>query len=348
MSWPHHLCHWYRKNKREMPWRDDPTPYRTWISEMMLQQTQVDTVIPYFNRFMDRFPRVQDLAAASIDEVLKLWEGLGYYSRARYCHKAAQLITESFNGELPSDFETLQTLPGIGSYCAAAITSIAFHQPVPVIDGNVLRVFTRFWAIPDDIAKNTTKTQLFNKLLPFIQSENPSDFNQAMMELGATVCKPSQPQCEKCPLQKECLAFKDHRIEDFPYKAKKKPVPHYDIGIGVIWHNKKVLIGKRKSDQMLGGLWEFPGGKKEENEDIKDTVIREVKEETNLDIVVGKKYGIVKHAYSHFKITLHVFECSSRSSEFKARSTDEMKWEEPASLSNYAFPTANKKYYKTF
>ena len=186
----------------------------------MLQQTQVDTVIPYFNRFVARFPTVEDLAKADLQDVLKLWEGLGYYSRARNLHKAAQF-------DLPADYDELQKLPGIGPYCAAAIASIAFGQPVPVVDGNVLRVFARFWGIFDDIRKTKVRNVLFEKLKPFIAEENPSDFNQAIMEIGALICKPKSPKCAECPLNTDCFAHNANQTDKLPFKSASKPVPHY-------------------------------------------------------------------------------------------------------------------------
>lgn len=343
MHWREHLLSWFNEHQREMPWRSNPLPYNVWVSEIMLQQTQVDTVIPYFNRFLSRFPTVHDLAAAPLDDVLKLWEGLGYYSRARNLHKAAKYVSEELKGELPSDYKGLQTIPGIGPYCAAAITSIAFGNPVPVVDGNVFRVFTRFWGIYEDIKLPATRNMLFDRLTPEIQHVNPSLFNQGIMELGALICSPKQPKCDQCPLSGECFALKTNTINDLPVKAKAKPVPHHNIAVGVIWKDDKLLIGKRKADQMLGGLWEFPGGKQKEKESLQDTVIREIKEETSLDVEIEKQYCSIKHAYSHFKITLHVFKCRYKSGKEQANTTDEVKWISIHDIDTYAFPKANIK-----
>lgn len=343
MNWRNKLLNWFNTHQREMPWRSNPLPYNVWVSEIMLQQTQVDTVIPYFNRFLTRFPTVHDLAKAPQDDVLKLWEGLGYYSRARNLHKAAKYVSEELKGELPSDYKGLQTIPGIGPYCAAAITSIAFGNPVPVVDGNVFRVFTRFWGIYDDIKLPATRNMLFDRLTPEIQYVDPSSFNQGIMELGALVCSPKQPKCNQCPLSDECFAYNAQTIEDLPVKAKAKPVPHFNIAVGVIWKDGKLLIGKRKEDQMLGGLWEFPGGKQKENETLQETVIREIKEETSLDVSISKQYCTIKHAYSHFKITLHVFKCEYTSGKAKANTTDDIKWIQLSDIESYAFPKANIK-----
>lgn len=329
-----------------MPWRSNPLPYNVWVSEIMLQQTQVDTVIPYFNRFLDTFPTVEVLANADQEQVLKLWEGLGYYSRARNLHKGAKLIVAQYNGKLPSTYDELQKISGIGPYVAAAITSIAFNNPVPVVDGNVLRVFSRFWGIEDDIRETKSRNAIFDKLTPFIKTTNPSDFNQGIMELGALICKPKNPQCARCPLQKECYAFINKKTDTLPFKSKSAPVPHYHIGVAVIWKDNKILIGKRKEEKMLGGLWEFPGGKQNKDETIQETVIREVKEETDLDIRIESQYCSINHAYTHFKITLHAFKTSIVSGTEKAQSATELKWASIEDCKKLPFPKANLKVFE--
>ena len=382
-SWVHQLLDWFSTEQRPMPWRQTPSSYGTWISEMMLQQTQVATVIPYFERFMTLFPTVFDLAAADEQTVLKAWEGLGYYSRARNLHKASKILVSDYNGKLPDNYNELLKLPGIGPYCAAAISSIAFSQPskilvsdyngklpdnynellklpgigpycaaaissiafsqpVPVVDGNVLRVFTRFWGIFDDIRQNSVKDMLFHKLSHYIKDSNPSDFNQAIMECGALICTPKQVKCAICPISTDCFAFKHDKVHELPFKSKKGPTPHYTIAVGVVFKNNKILIGQRKSDQMLGGLWEFPGGKQEKNEALKDTVKRELKEECNIEVEVEDCIKIVKHAYSHFKITLHAYRCHYISGDLIAKSAKQLKWVKKAELDLYPFPKANK------
>ena len=340
--WPEKLLAWFDRHQRQMPWRSNPQPYYVWVSEVMLQQTQVDTVIPYFERFIQKFPTVHDLAAAPLDDVLKLWEGLGYYTRARNLHNAAKMISAN-GGELPASYEELQNLSGIGPYAGAAIASIAFNIPVPVVDGNVLRVFARFWGIFDDIRQTKVRLLLFNKLMPFIQNVSPSNFNQAIMELGALICTPKKPMCSFCPLQADCLAYQTGQVDLLPYKSKGKPVPYYDIAVGIVCRGDEVLIAKRKADQMLGGLWEFPGGKKEESETLEEAVKREILEETSLSVEVKELFCAVKHAYSHFKITLHAFRCIYTSGEPVPKSSDEIKWVKVTDLHLYPFPTANKK-----
>lgn len=316
-------------------------PYAVWVSEIMLQQTQVDTVIPYFKRFMRQFPTVEALAQADLQTVLKAWEGLGYYSRARNLHRAAEQVVREYQGNLPRDYNELQKLSGLGPYTAAAVASIAFGVPVPVVDGNVLRVFARVWGIEDDIRSPKVRDTLFNRLMPIIQMVDPSTFNQAMMELGALVCKP-KPLCEQCPILKACVAFQTHRTQELPFKSKKAPTPHYEIAVGVIWKGDKLLIGRRRTDQMLGGLWEFPGGKRKPGETLAETAAREILEETSLKVKVGAPYMQVKHAYTHFKITLTAFHCDYRSGTAMPHSTDELKWITLDEIEDYPFPKANK------
>ncbi len=335
------LVAWYQQNRRILPWREDPQPYRVWVSEIMLQQTQVDTVIPYFERFLAQFPTLETLANADQESVLKAWEGLGYYSRARNLHKAAKTVIQDWQGTIPDTYENLQKLPGLGPYCAAAVTSIAFGHPVPVVDGNVIRVFARFWGIEDDIRQPKVRNLIFDRLTPIIQAFNPSDFNQAMMELGALICKPKSPLCHQCPLATDCVAYQTQQTDRLPVKSKAAPVPHHTIVVGVIWKDGKILVGKRRQDQMLGGLWEFPGGKCEPNESLEEALKREVLEETGLNVKVGPPYCTVQHAYTHFKITLHAFPCEIISGKIVAKSAEELRWVALGELKELPFPKAN-------
>ena len=345
MTWANTLTQWFDTHQRAMPWRETPSPYRTWISEMMLQQTQVDTVIPYFGRFIKRFPTVEALATAPLDDVLKQWEGLGYYSRARNLHKAAQQVVAVHAGVLPTTYTELQTLPGIGPYAAAAIASIAYAVPVPVVDGNVLRVFARFWGLETDIRLPRIRQEIFDRLMPVIATQTPSMFNQAIMELGALVCTPKKPQCARCPLQPHCVAYATDQTETLPVKAKAKPVPHYVIGVGLVRYQGQILIAKRKESGMLGGLWELPGGKQHADESIDATVAREILEETGLSVTVVKPLCVIKHAYTHFKITMHTYLCEAPHDGAVANSSTEVRWVSPDDLKKYAFPTAT---YKVF
>ncbi len=344
-AWVPALLAWFKKNQRTMPWRSNPEPYRVWISEIMLQQTQVVSVIPFFNRFLERFPDLATLAAAPLQEVLKAWEGLGYYSRARHLHDAAQQVMEQHGGHVPGTFARLQELPGIGRYTAAAIASIAFGEAVPVVDGNVLRVFARYLCWTDNISLPATRDRLFDFLKnPIAASGHPSHFNQAMMELGALVCTPRQPACDNCPLQPGCGARLRNKTDVLPIKTKKAAVRHEVVGVGIIFNAKgRILIARRKAGGLLGGLWEFPGGKRQGKESLKKTVLREVKEETGLTVEVGRALPPVDHAYSHFTVTLHPFICKRLSGNARALGSDEIKWVKPGDLKDYPFPAANRK-----
>ena len=342
-KWANDLLSWYRQQARVLPWRERSTPYRIWVSEVMLQQTQVDTVIPYFERFLQRFPTIDALAAADLQCVLKQWEGLGYYSRARNFHRAAQSVVANHGGEIPSSYDQLITLAGLGPYTAAAVASIAFAEPRPVVDGNVLRVMTRFWEIAEDIRGSRIKKTLVERLSPVVASVPPGEFNQALMELGALVCRKKSPACASCPIAAGCGALAHGRVQELPLKSKRPKVPHKEIAVGVIWRDERILIGRRRTDQMLGGLWEFPGGKRKPDETLEQTALREIREETDLEVRIDARYGQVKHAYSHFKITLTAFRCQYLSGQARPRSTDELRWVRLGELDQYPFPTANKR-----
>lgn len=337
------LLRWFQANARDLPWRKNRTPYAVWVSEIMLQQTQVATVIDYFNRFMKRFPTVETLARAKQDSVLKLWEGLGYYSRGRNLHKAAQTIVADYGGQLPDTVDELQKIPGIGRYTAGAIASIAFHKPAPILDGNVIRVLSRVFRVKGNPKETAIKNQLWELADRLVHTEHPGDFNEAMMELGAMVCTPSNPQCIACPLNTECQAYRHGEQESLPVRQKQAPLPHYTIVVGVVYKGDTILIDKRRQNALLGGLWEFPGGKKQTGESFKAAVAREVKEETGIEIEVGKRLGLVKHTYSHFKITLHAYSCTYLSGAAKPLGCDAVKWVAPDALKKYAFPAANLK-----
>lgn len=309
----------------------------------MLQQTQVATVVDYFNRFMKRFPTVEALARARQDSVLKLWEGLGYYSRGRNLHKAAQTIVADHGGQLPDTLDELQQIPGIGRYTAGAIASIAFGKPAPILDGNVIRVLCRVFRIAGNPKETAVKNQLWELAATLVHTEHPGDFNEAMMELGAMVCTPTNPQCPQCPLSRTCQAYKHGDQDRLPVRQKQPKLPHYTIVVGVVYKGGKILIDKRKQNALLGGLWEFPGGKKRPDESFNEAVAREVKEETGIAVEVGKRLCIVKHTYSHFKITLHAYRCAYINGTATPLGCDAVKWVTPGGLKKYAFPGANNK-----
>ena len=338
------ILDWYTEHKRPMPWRDTKDPYKIWISEIMLQQTRVDQAWPYFERFISEFPAVFDLAEAEHQQVMKAWEGLGYYSRARNLHAASKVIVANFGGQLPQDYNDIIKLKGIGPYTAAAITSIAFGKVNAVVDGNVIRVITRFYGIEDDVRSAITTKRVQAHVDELISEKFPADFNQGIMELGATICTPKNPNCNHCPIITDCIATKMAKTDLIPYKSPAKKKPHKHIGVGIIeQHDGKVLIALRPKNAMLGGLWEFPGGKQEEGESIQQTVERELFEELGVEVKAFKEFMKLKHIYSHFSITMHAYLCQLISGEPSPKSSQEIRWVEISDLEQYPFPKANKK-----
>jgi len=330
------LLKWYDANARVLPWRSDHSPYHTWVSEVMLQQTQVETVIPYFERFMQRFPTMESLAKADQAEVLQLWEGLGYYSRARNLHKAAQLVWQQNQGQLPPTYTELLQLPGVGGYIASAVASIAFHQPVPALDANCRRVYIRLLNLQTPLGTPALEHTLRAYAEQLLPQERPGDFNQAVMELGERICKPKAPLCEQCPLQNYCQAFAQGTQNSLPQRQAKPPVPHYTVTAAVITQGQHVLIAQRPPDGLLGGLWEFPGGKLEpEDSSLEDCLKREIREELGLEIAVDNEFSVYRHAYTHFKITLHAFLCTLIPGQ-STKNLSHVRWVLPAQLDEFA------------
>ncbi|MBL0061746.1 MAG: A/G-specific adenine glycosylase [bacterium] len=341
------LVSWFESNKREMPWRNTRDPYRIWVSEILLQQTQVATVEPYYNRFVKTFPNVEALAKAPLDKVLKVWEGCGYYARARNLHKAAKQIV-AMGGKLPQSSHELRKLAGIGPYTSAAIASIAFGEAVQVLDGNVERVIARVTCEEGFITEKSVHSKLKATAEVWMQAAvkaelSPGALNESLMELGATVCKPREALCSDCPLKKVCVARKTRDdVTELPRKPVMQTTPHYDIGAAIVRKNGRILITKRPEKGLLGGLWEFPGGKKERGETLEECVRREMREELDIQVEVGTQIASVKHAYTHFKITLHCFECKHVGGEVKLLHVTDAKWVRPSELRNYAFPKADR------
>jgi A/G-specific adenine glycosylase len=338
------LLDWYDEHKREMPWRETDDPYAIWVSEIMLQQTRVDTVRDYYRRFLEAFPTVEALAAAERDEVLKLWEGLGYYSRARYLHEAAQQVVDEHDGKVPDTMDEIRDLKGIGPYTAAAILSIAFQKPHAVLDGNVVRLLSRVYAVSDDSTSSATRRHLRERANELLEPNRPADFNQAMMELGSTVCTPTRPRCGECPVSEVCRAHAEGEEEQYPVTPESKPVPHYDIAVALIFDDDgRLLIQRRDDEGQLAGLWEFPGGKREDGEEMEETCRREMREELGVEVAVDDHFYTLKHAYSHFKITLYAFRCHIESGSPTPEEDQPMTWAALDELDDFAFPRANGK-----
>lgn len=298
------LLSWYHQHKRDLPWRQTHNPYAIWLSEMMLQQTQVTTVIPYFQKFLEKFPSIGALAEAPLQQVLKSWEGLGYYTRARHLHSTAREVCAKYGGKIPNRHDVLLSLPGIGAYTAAAIASIAFDEAVPVVDGNVLRVFSRVLA--DDSPPEKAKKNIAEFLAGLIPPDEPGSFNQAMMELGSLVCTVKNPKCALCPIQSFCRAYKLGKVLDYPRKAIKKMLPAQQwIALAAV-NDRKILLRQRPLKGIWGGLWELPSIPNQNKKGFQkeaDQLLRKL----GTGPFKIEKLRPVKHTFSHFKLTIHPF-----------------------------------------
>ncbi len=301
------LLTWYHIHKRILPWRDHPDPYAVWVSEIMLQQTRVETVIPYFEKWMKLFPTVNALASANEQAVLNEWEGLGYYSRARNLHKAAKIVAEKFNGELPRDLDDLKSLPGIGRYTVGAIASMAFCMDEATLDGNLRRVFARLFDVTEPADSPAGEKILWDLAAKNLPNGEAGDYNQALMDLGATICVPKNPRCLLCPLMKLCKARENGTQEIRPVLKPKKLVPSYVHAAAVIVQRGRVLLSQRPADGLLGNMWEFPNARVKE--DPARELAQALKGATSLRVRWVEAMGVVKHAYSHFRVTVHAFRC---------------------------------------
>ena len=349
------LASWHDQQQRSLPWRSAPAgqrdPYAVWVSEIMAQQTRVETVVDYFNRWMKRFPTIEALAAADQQEVLKAWEGLGYYARARNLHRAAQIVVSEYGGVLPSERNTLRQLPGIGDYTVGAILSLAHNHPEPILDGNVKRVLSRLADIDQPIDQPATLRTLWHMARAMVEAAQPGkagSVNEAFMELGALICVPANPRCLLCPVNTHCQAAAHGTQGQRPVTSPKRQTPHYDVTAGVIWQGEigasRVLIAQRPQEGMLGGLWEFPGGKLEpEDADLAACLRREISEELGIEIEVGAQVATVSHAYTHFRITLHAFHAQHTSGEPQALGCAAWRWVTLDELDAYPFPVTDQK-----
>ncbi len=341
------LMDWYDRRQRDMPWRGAGDPYAVWVAEVMLQQTRVETVRPYYRRWMERFPTVFELAAAATDDVLKAWEGLGYYARARNLHRAAQQLVRDHRGKLPDNWDDLRALPGIGDYTAGAVLSIAFGKPFPAVDGNARRVLARLFAIDAPIRRSAVQRQMYDLAARMIPAERPGDFNQALMDLGAEVCLPRTPDCDSCPLTGECLAFQQDRQADFPYRKTPHKLPHYEMTAGVIWGpQRKVLMARRPWKGLLGGLWGFPGSKQITGETLEASLRRGIRATLGVRVAIEEPIVTIEHAYTHFRITLHAFHCRYLSGDPQTIGCAEWKWIVPEEIQKLALPRTDQKILK--
>ena len=326
------LLAWYHANKRTLPWRGRTSAYAVWVSEIMLQQTRVETVIPYFEKWMRLFPDIQALAQASEHDVLNAWEGLGYYSRARNLHRAAKLVVDQYDGNIPRDLTELRKLPGIGRYTLGAIASIAFGMDVSALDGNIKRVYARFFDIEEPVDVPVGEKILWGLADKYLPKGHAGDYNQALMDLGATICVPKNPRCLICPVMKLCQARQNGTQDERPVMKPKKEVPHYVNAAGVVIERKRVLLAQRPSQGLLASMWEFPNGRV--NGDPAKGLSKALKTEYNLSLRVKRgqdSLGIVQHGYSHFSVTVHVFPCELIS---RPKGTN-LKWVALKEMENY-------------
>ncbi len=344
------LLDWYAQNRRRLPWQDGigrlsrkALAYRVFVSEIMLQQTRVDQALPYYLRWMESIPDFDVLARTPMQKLLKLWEGLGYYARVRHLKKAAQTIVEKHGGRIPADYDEIQALPGVGDYTAAALASFIHGQPRLSIDGNVFRALSRILAKSFTFSSQADRRKLSEAAFHLLDRANPGNFNRAMMRLGALVCLPKNPKCFACPVNFFCRAYQTRTTERYPRPKKKLARPHYQIAAGIIWKNGKILIAQRKPDGLLGGLWEFPGGKKRSGESLQAACRRELQEETGVTVRVGPLAQRIEHGYSHFSITLTIFQCKYQNGAPRPLGCQDLKWVRPKELAKYPFPKANQK-----
>jgi A/G-specific adenine glycosylase len=338
------LLEWYARHRRDLPWRHTSDPYAIWVAEVMLQQTRVETASGYYQRFLERFPSLESLAAAHLDQVLKTWEGLGYYARARNLHRAAQQVVQDLGGQMPNTPEGLLHLPGIGPYTAAAIASIAFGYDAVALDGNLHRVLCRLFAIDDDPGRPNTQRTLERLAMAMLPLGHAGDFNQALMDLGAMICTPTNPRCLLCPLMSRCQAKMEGIQNLLPIRATRTHRPERDVTAGVIWDgNGHFLITQRPLDGMLGGLWEFPGGKRRPGEDLSSCLQREIEEELAIEIQVNDLLLVVEHAFTHFQMSLYAFDCSWLRGKPQCLGCDDLRWVNLNQLDAFAFPVADQK-----
>ncbi|WP_226671251.1 A/G-specific adenine glycosylase [Metabacillus litoralis] len=340
------LINWYLAEKRDLPWRKDQDPYKVWVSEIMLQQTRVDTVIPYFNAFITKFPTITALADADEEDVLKAWEGLGYYSRVRNLQAAVREVKETYGGKVPNSPEEISKLKGVGPYTKGAILSIAYNIPEPAVDGNVMRVLSRILSIWEDIAKTKTRKIFEEVTYELISKEDPSSFNQAVMELGALICTPTSPKCLLCPVREHCTAFEEGVQADLPIKSKKKKPKPLQMAAAVLYDNKgNFYIHKRPPAGLLANLWEHPNL---ELDSVSGKTYREqlgefLATEYNIDAELSELSGTVQHVFSHLIWNISVF-----IGKVKNASDTQLILVTEEELQKYAFPVSHQKIYQIY
>ncbi|RFU62995.1 A/G-specific adenine glycosylase [Peribacillus glennii] len=345
------LISWFEKEQRELPWRKDQDPYKVWVSEIMLQQTRVETVIPYFNRFIEWFPTLEDFAEADEEKILKAWEGLGYYSRVRNLHSAVKEVCETYNGMVPDTPEAISKLKGVGPYTAGAVLSIAYGKPEPAVDGNVMRVLSRILLIEEDIAKPRTRKIFEEAVRELIDHGNASFFNQALMELGALICTPGVPACLLCPVREHCVAFGEGVQAQLPVKTKKKKSRAVQLVAAILTNNQgDLLIHKRPANGLLANLWEFP------NFEIHNQLLpkREVFQQQFLDAYgakpeIGEVITKIDHVFSHLVWNVDTFAGKlDESIDQQVLDKHHLKWVSQQEIQDYAFSVSHQKMFAAY
>lgn len=329
---------------RRLPWRGLTDPYRIWVSEVMLVQTTVAVAIKRYPRFLKRFPTLASLAKVPLDQVMKEWEGLGYYHRARYLHRAARLIQSEHGGRFPATYDAIRALPGVGEYVAAAVSNFCFGTRVPAIDANVARVAARLFAVRGDVRSADVRRIIFQRLRLLMVVGRGAVWTDGLIEVGALICSPRKPRCDQCPLTQSCIAFQSGHPDRYGTIEARAVRGEVQVACGVIRHrNGRILITQRPETGLLPGLWEFPGGKRQRNERLADTCRREIEEELGIVVAVGERRMVIRHAYSHYAVRLYVFECCYESGAPQAIGCQKWKWVRARDLARYAFPTADRK-----
>jgi A/G-specific adenine glycosylase len=341
----HQLLDWFAHNARKLPWRVTYDPYHVWISEIMLQQTQMERVIDYFNRWMARFPEIKSIAGANEEEVLKLWEGLGYYARARNIIRAADIIVRDHDNTVPENHELLLRLPGIGKYTAGAIMSIAFNREYPLVDANIGRLFARLYNLDKPVKDRATHAFIWQKARELLPQGKARWFNQALMELGGLICIAKNPRCRVCPLSIHCLAYRNGITNERPVLTDPPSTIFIEMATGILQHDGRMLIQKRKPTGVWANLWEFPGGRLEAGETPEMALIREFQEETELSVGNLEKIITVQHSYTVYRVTLHCYFCTVMNSRVEPilHGAQEYRWVDASELSRYAFPAGHRK-----
>jgi len=337
------LLRWYERNRRDLPWRRSRDPYAIWISESMLQQTRVETVIPYYHRFLERFPDVGSLARAELEDVLGLWAGLGYYSRARNLHRAAQAVVTEHAGALPADAEALRALPGVGPYTAGAVASIAFDRPEPIVDGNVARVLTRLFEIDEDVGDPPVKKRLWALAAELSNGPQPGALNQALMELGATLCTPRAPRCPACPVARHCQAHARGDPEALPIKRKKPRRRAVEAVAGWVVRRGKALVVRRPASGLMGGMWELPGGETQRDEKPVTAMTRTLRERVGLSVDGAAPLGAIEHGFTHLQLRLHVLRCATPRGRVRLREFEAFRWLSPGAIDAIPHGAATRK-----